>query len=71
MVTVNILVEYCHDIKIIGPLANIGNFVGHAMVSVANQGDELLGYSILPQHPPQCISVHFVERFLIFDDVDI
>lgn len=71
MVTVNILVENCHDIKIIGPLTNIGNFVGNAMVGVANQGDELLGYSILPQHPPQCISVHFVERFLIFDDVDI
>lgn len=71
MVTVNILVEYCLDIKIIGPLANTGNFVGHAMEGVANQGDELLGYSILPQHPPQCISVHFVERFLIFDDVDI
>lgn len=48
MVTVNILVEYCHDIKIVGPLTNIGNFVGHAMVGVANQGDEPLGYSILP-----------------------
>lgn len=71
MVTVKILVESCLDIKIIRHLANMGNPAGHALVGVANQGDELLGHSILHQYPPQCILVDAVERFLIVDEDDI
>lgn len=36
MVIVNIFVEYCYDIKIIGFFINIGNFVGYVMVGVVN-----------------------------------
>lgn len=71
MVTVYILVESCLDIKIIGHLANMGNPAGHALVGVANQWDEVLGYCTLHQYPPQCILVHAVERFLIVDEDDI
>lgn len=66
MVTANILVEH---LKTIGHLVSMGKPACHALVGVADQGNELFMYSIVSQYYHNCLSVHGVEYFLEVDEV--
>lgn len=71
MATTHILVELLFDFETVIHLASMGNSTFHALVCVTNYGDMFLGYSIVPQHLPESLSVHTVKRLLICDEVDI
>ena len=59
------------DLEAFWQLAGVSDLAAHVLVGTADEGDDLLRESVVPQQLPQRLSVHTVEGLPIVYEVDV